>query len=257
MLGGKPMPSYPWAMSDVYENPAVLADYLLFHYGAADEILPPGLEWPAAMRSALDFPLRTTRHFGNLRVARALDLGCAVGRSTFELSRMADFAIGIDFSQGFISAATKLAESGELAYERLDEGHRKSPLVATPPQYAGSGKITFRHGDAMDLPTDIGTFDRIHAANLLCRLPTPERLLRRLPTLIVPGGELVIATPCTWLAEFTPPDNWPEGQTIDWLDEMLGENFERTGLYEEPFLIRETARKFQWTRSQVSVWRAF
>ena len=107
----------------------------------------------------------------------------------------------------------------------------------------------------MDLPEDLGLFDRVHAANLLCRLPEPERLLKRLPSLLKSGGELVLATPCTWLEEFTPVGNWPEGETFDWLQQRLAPHFELVRRGEEPFLIRETARKYQWTRSMVTVWR--
>jgi SAM-dependent methyltransferase len=107
----------------------------------------------------------------------------------------------------------------------------------------------------MNLPQDLGPFDRVHAANLLCRLPDPKRLLDRLPTLVAPGGELVLATPCTWLEEFTPPENWPPGGTLDWLRTSLPPAFTLLRQTEEPFLIRETARKFQWTTSLVTVWR--
>ena len=107
----------------------------------------------------------------------------------------------------------------------------------------------------MDLPTSLGAFDRVHAANLLCRLPEPKRLLDRLPSLVKPGGELVLATPCTWLEEFTPPENWPASGTFDWLKSALSPDFTLVKQTEEPFLIRETARKFQWTTSMVTVWK--
>lgn len=107
----------------------------------------------------------------------------------------------------------------------------------------------------MNLADDLGSFDRVHAANLLCRLPEPKRLLDRLPALVNAGGELVLATPCTWLEEFTPPENWPTAGTFEWLQECLVPHFSLIRRAEEPFLIRETARKFQWTTSLVTVWR--
>jgi SAM-dependent methyltransferase len=235
-----------------YETERLLAEYLLFHYGGADEILPAAA--PAGMRDALDFAVRTTRRFSPGEVDRTLDLGCAVGRSTYELSRHSRETIGIDFSRGFIRAATALA-TRPLAYQRLDEGHRQTDLLARLPEGLPGGQVTFEAGDAMHLRPDLGTFDRVHAANLLCRLSEPRLLLGRLPGLVKSGGELVLATPCTWLGEFTPPANWPEGATLDWLEKSLGGDFELLRRANEPFLIRETARKFQWTSSLLSVWR--
>lgn len=239
----------------IYESEKLLSEYLLFHYGAADEILPPPRSWPAGMREALDFPVRTVARFTPGRVASGLDLGCAVGRSTFEMARGCDRVAGMDFSHAFIRAAEALARGETLAYERLEEADRRSALTARAPDGVDAAKLRFFQGDAMHLPADLGAFDRVHAANLICRLPRPGLLLDRLPSLVKPGGELVLATPCTWLEEFTPPDQWPASGTFDWLVEMLTPAFQLTCQADEPFLIRETARKFQWTTSLVTVWR--
>lgn len=237
--------------SNAYESEKLLAEYLSFHYGHADEILT--VDSPAEMREALDFAVRTVQHFSDVPRSRGLDLGCAVGRSTFEMSRYCAEVVGIDFSAAFISAATTLAEK-PLTYQRLDEGNLSTSLVAAAPT-VGGGQVSFEQGDAMDLRHDLGNFDRVHAANLLCRLSDPERLLDRLSDLVAPGGELVLATPCTWLEEFTPRENWPEALTLDWLTAKLEPNFELLDVSEEPFLIRETAHKFQWSTSQLSHWK--
>jgi putative 4-mercaptohistidine N1-methyltranferase len=240
-------------VSDIYESDRILAEYLLFHYGAAEEILPPGSGWPAGMREALDFPLRTAAAFSSGAVGRGLDLGCSVGRSAFQMAESCGAVVGIDYSHAFIRAAEVLRRGGEIPYERHDEGRLATPLIARAP--AGGDRLHFEQGDAMNLRADLGSFDRVHAANLLCRLPEPQRLLDRLPVLVNPGGELVLATPCTWLEEFTPRDNWPPGRTLDWLLGRLAPHFELVRQAEEPFLIRETARKFQWSSSVLTVWR--
>ncbi|MBC8127386.1 MAG: putative 4-mercaptohistidine N1-methyltransferase [Gloeobacteraceae cyanobacterium ES-bin-144] len=242
-------------MSSIYESEKLLAEYLLFHYGTADEILPPGYIWPEGMITALDFPVRTVGHFKQPRVARGLDLGCAVGRSSFEMTRFCDEVTGIDFSHAFIRTAEALRSGETLDYARLEEGNLLTRLAARMPEGLAVDNLHFKQGDAMNLPEDIGPFDRVHAANLLCRLSEPEKLLVRLPGLVKPGGELVLATPCSWLEEFTPIKNWPACSTIEWLKESLENNFSLVTQTEEPFLIRETARKFQWSRSLVTVWQ--
>lgn len=242
-------------MSAIYESDKILAEYLLFHFGKAEEILPPDRAWPTGMVEALDFAVRTTTHFTTDSVPRGLDLGCAVGRSAFEMSRNCESVLGIDFSHAFIHAAEALRKGEKLTYQRREEATIVTQLEAQAPTGIDFSQVSFQQGDAMSLPTDLGAFDRVHAANLLCRLPEPNRLLDRLPDLVKPNGELVLATPCTWLEEFTPPENWPQTQTFDWLKESLSSAFSLVRQTDEPFLIRETARKFQWTTSLVTVWR--
>lgn len=242
-------------MSAVYEDPTILSEYLLFHYGSREEILPLDVTWPGGMVDALDFAVRTPRHFTAGDEERGLDLGCAVGRSTYEMSRRCAHVTGIDYSHAFIGAANSLKLGGPVRYQRRDEGHSATELTAKMPNGVDASKVRFLQGDAMRLPTDLGVFDRIHAANLICRLSDPVLLLERLPGLLATGGELVLATPCTWLEGFTPSDKWPSADTLEWLKGHLGRSFDLTSCCDEPFLIRETARKFQWTRSMVTVWR--
>jgi putative 4-mercaptohistidine N1-methyltranferase len=242
-------------MSDTYESSRLLDEYLLFHYGSADEILPKEIAWPVAMRDALGFTRRTASLFSKKTAASGIDLGCAVGGSTYEMSRSCEKVIGVDFSHSFINVAQKLLLGESIEYRRCEEGQLATTLVARAPQDIYASRIRFLHGDAMNLPASLGSFDRVHAANLICRLPKPLCLLERLPSLVKPGGELVLATPCTWLEEFTPPKNWPTSSTFDWLHETLNPHFELQHQCDESFLIRETARKFQWSRSLATVWR--
>lgn len=236
-----------------YETPKLVDEYLLFHYGAAGEVLP----YEDGPNGALGFAARSVTEMVSVDQARGqvLDLGCAVGRSSFELSKFSDHVVGIDFSKAFIEVAERLRRGARVPYRRLEEGGLSSPLEAVMPDGARADRIRFEVGDAMDLRPDLCSFDLVHAANLICRLSEPRRLLRRLPALVAAGGELVLTTPCTWLGEFTPPENWPDGRTIDWLERELEGCFELQRTRDLPFLIREHARKFQWSVAQGSLWR--
>lgn len=241
-------------MSNIYETRRLVNEYLLFHYGSAEEVLP----WKEGPASALGFAVRTVTELldaGKVpSPARALDLGCAVGRSSFELAKHAAEVIGIDFSQAFIDAAANLAAQGTLPYERTDEADRSTQLVATRPGGVDPSRLQFEQGDAMDLRDDLGSFDIVHAANLLCRLPDPSKLIDRLPALVIPGGQLLLTTPCTWLEDFTPKDKWPKGSTRGWLRETLSGHFDLAEEKDLPFLIREHARKYQWSVALGSRW---
>jgi SAM-dependent methyltransferase len=171
------------------------------------------------------------------------------------MSRHCDKVIGLDYSHQFIAAANRIKSDGRISYSRLDEASLTVRLEAEIPAGIDPSKVEFMQEDAMHLPDDLGEFDRVHAANLLCRLTDPVLLLERLDSLVKTGGELVLATPCTWLEQFTPRGKWPEANTMDWLERHLSESFELQLQTDEPFLIRETARKFQWTRSMLTVWK--
>lgn len=243
---------------NIYETDKLLAEYLLFHYGAAEEILPDILR--VASADVLDFPTRCAAcvDFSALpKNARALDVGCAVGRASFELARGCGEVVGIDFSQRFIDAADALKKSDELAFMRLEEGSRFSKCVAKAPAAIDRSRLSFETGDAMNLRDDLGEFDVVLAANLLCRLREPAKFLQRLPSLVKPGGQLILTTPCTWLEEFTPREHWLcDGRTttLDGLHHHLDTHFSLIRTADLPFLIREHARKFQLTVAQASVW---
>ena len=239
-------------MSNPYESSRLLAEYLLFHYGSEEAIFGrrPG------PRDALDFPARCVHELVDPDAvpagARALEVGCSVGRSSFELSRYCSQVIGIDFSHSFIQAARLLKENGLLSFRVPAEGEILDNAHARVPAELDRGRVHFQVGDAMNLPDDLGSFDLVLAANLICRLTEPVVFLQRLPRLIKPGGQLLIATPFTWLAEFTSRSKWLGGRreegtrSFDALKEILQRDFELQLTRDLPFLIREHERKFQY-----------
>ena len=200
-------------MSDIYESGRYVGEYLLFHFGKPKEIL----SWPFGPETALNFPVRTVGHFSGGEVGRALDVGCAVGRYSFEMSSHAREVIGIDFSLAFIESAERIRLVERLGFDRLEEAGEATRIEVGIPDQVIPERVRFEVGDAMNLRPDLGSFDRVHAANLVCRLPEPRRFLQRLAELVNQGGELVLATPCTWLEEFTAKENWSVGGTLDWL----------------------------------------
>ena len=66
-------------------------------------------------------------------------------------------------------------------------------------------------GDACALRADLGDFDLVVAANLVCRLPNARPFLARLAQLVRRGGVLFLTTPFTWMEQFTPKENWLGG----------------------------------------------
>lgn len=243
---------------NIYESGRLVREYLLFHYGSAEDILP----YPAGPHDALDFAVRCVDELIDPSIipsgARALDIGCAVGRSSFQLARVCSEVVGLDYSASFIAAAERVRVEGEMEFMHAVEGERTAAAVARRPAGVDASRVLFAAGDAMALPEDLGTFDVVLAANLLCRLPDPLVFLDRLPGLVKPGGQLLMTTPFTWLEEFTPREKWIGGRDgsagAEELEGLLGPDFELRFAKDLPFLIREHARKFQWSVAWGTRW---
>jgi SAM-dependent methyltransferase len=246
--------------ADAYSDPVLLAQYLHFHYAEEADYLP----WSAGPREALEFPRRCAALLlGEIGAAPALpsgiprvvELGCAVGRASFELSASASVD-ALDYSDPFIAAALCLKDEGILPYSFGWEGDQVREFTAHRPPHARPERIRFIQGDACAPPAAWRDFDGLLLANVLCRLPDPAGCLRHLPRLVRPGGVAVVTTPCSWSAAFTPPEAWlcASGSTLEGIRAALDGAFRLRRTLDMPMLIREHARKYQWTVTQASVW---
>jgi len=243
--------------NDVYESDDLVSQYCEFHYG--DEYF-----------GVANFPRRTAELcreiVGDRQIKRALDLGCATGRSTFELARFCDLVTGIDFSARFVKVGYQMQDKGHIRYAIPEEGELVSYHEKTLVEM-GLGevrdKVEFWQGDAHNLKPQLKNYDLVLAGNLIDRLYDPPKFLTDIHRRMTPGGLLVLFSPYTWLKEFTPRDRWLGGRkvdgenvtTLDGLHHTLAPHFKPVG---EPrdieFVIRETRRKFQHTVSQMTVW---
>lgn len=243
-------------MPNFYETDRAVAEYLLFHYAPPEVQMP----WAIGPREGVEFPVRcVTRTFDFAALpasSRALDLGCAVGRATFELSRHCDEVVGVDASERFITAARAMQRAGELTYDAPLEGDLCESQTARRPVEARPDRVTFEVGDALALRPGLGSFDCVLAANLLDRVPEPARLLRGFAGLVRPGGQLVLTSPYTWMEDYTPRSEWltrDSRRTTEVLASHL-EAFRFVRRLDLPFVLREHARKFQWSVAEATVW---
>ncbi len=226
--------------SNRYGTDAGLSQYLLLHYGSREETSPFPLP-----ENAIGFPRRCAAMLGEVTSGRALDLGCAVGGATFELARWFDSVLGIDLSERFIEAADTLRTDGRLEYEF-------GTALVDP--VIDRNRVHFSVGDACALPAGLRPFDAVLLANLLCRLRDPKALLTRLTELVNPGGFVLIALPYSWMSEYTPAENRLSAEA---LRALMAPHFELVRESDEPLLIREHARKFEYIVSHVTLWRSY
>lgn len=240
-----------------YESDRLVSEYLHFHYGKPEEIFP----WGDFAGPALNYASRVvTERFPPEKGGRGLDVGCAVGRSSFEMARFCDEVLGVDYSAAFVEAAERIRNSGKVTYRMALQGERGTEYSAVLPNGIDPSRVRFQVADAHELPRDLGKFDWILGANLLCRLHHPRRFLAQLPELIHSGGWLVLNSPFTWMPEHTDPEEWIGGRTDDEdsetaLRRLLEKDFEYIDEVAMPFLIRETERKYQLTLAHSARWR--
>lgn len=240
-----------------YETDKHLSEYAEFHYG--EEYF--GV--PNFSKALADIAIKA---MAKRPARKALDLGCAVGRSTFELARHFDHVTGIDFSARFIGLGVQLAEQATVRYTMTEEGDLVSYHERSLRDLGLDGvrdMVAFLQGDACNLKPIYAGFDLILAANLIDRLYSPRKFLEDVHARINPGGLLILASPYTWLTDHTPREEWLGGfkrdgenvTTFDTLKQLLTPNFHLLREPQQvPFVIRETRRKFQHSLSDVSIW---
>ena len=244
---------------NIYETDMMISQYIEFHYGDTHFDVP---NFPVACAQAC------LEYMKGRNTGRALDIGCAAGRSSFELAKIFDHVDAVDFSARLIEAPTNLQKTGTQRYVIQDEGELVSYKEVRLEDFEGyeavKDKIAFMQADACNLIGKFTDYDLVFAGNLIDSLYNPAKFLTLIKERIRPGGLLILTSPYTWLEEFTPRDKWLGGfkantgenyTTLEGIADALSPEFEMAGEPRDvPFVIRETARKFQHTLSQMSVW---
>ncbi len=245
------------AGSRLYETDGLVTQYLDFHYGDAPLGMP---NFPKACAEAT-MPLVPLNHRD-----RCLDIGCSVGRSAFEFARYFAHVDAVDFSARFIQSGVRLQEGGELLYEIPTEGELTTNRSVSLEQLglgAAASRVFFMQGDACNLKAVYTGYDVVFAGNLIDRLYDPSLFLAEIMDRILPGGLLVITSPYTWLEDYTPKEKWLGGRrehgepltTFSGLSRFLEPAFDLVHRQDIPFVIRETARKHQYTVAEMTAWQ--
>ena len=251
-------------MPNYYETDTQVNEYLVFHYANLEQTLP----WKFGPHQAFGFHTRLAECIDTSELpknSRALDLGCAVGRTSFELSRFCSKVLGIDFSNAFIDVANHILHSGEIPLVLKREGQLGDAVTNKLPEGVHPQRVSFLQGNAEALPHSIGKFDAITFANVLDRLSHPRHALEKLAEITNPGAQLVVCSPFTWWDEFTIAEErlggfnkkGKEVTSHDTIVSILEKNFSLKATCDLPFLIREHERKYHFSIAQTSLWKRF
>jgi len=143
----------------------------------------------------------------------ALDLGCSVGRTTFELAERIDgLALGVDLNFAMLKTAQTVMQTGRLSYPR-----RRLGLVSDrrefPVKLPARGLVDFWACDTLALPFTAGQFGTVLAINLLDCVASPRDLLAVVRGMLKVGGSALISTPYDWSPNATPVEAWIGGHS--------------------------------------------
>jgi len=243
---------------NIYETDELVSQYCDFQYGE---------EYFGVENFAKACAQKAIEYTKDIKQSSALDLGCATGRASFELTKSFDKVTGIDFSARFIQVGVELQKNAKVAYTQKGEGDLKERFEVNLNDFDFKddvNKVEFWQGDACNLKAHFKNYNLIMATNLIDRLYEPKLFLDKVHERINKDGYLILTSPYTWLEEYTKKEFWLGGyedengntvSTLDGLKNVLEENFELIATEDLPFVIRETPRKYQHTISQLSVWK--
>jgi len=242
-----------------YNAPGMLSAYLWSHFGdllADPEATEAYRVWSAGFQPTS---------------GAALDVGCSVGRLSFELAKTHEHVIGLDTSIAFIRKAREILMSKRLLFDLIVEGH-----LTEPRSYHFNGSLNFSRvdfivADALALPFRQRAFATTAAINLLEKVPDPLKHLMEINRVLKDDAAMFLfSDPFSWDEAVSPPECWLSGngnshysaRGIDTMRRLFAGEF---GVFDPPleiaadgdvaWKIRKTENLWEHIRSQYLIGR--
>ncbi|CAE7890753.1 unnamed protein product [Symbiodinium microadriaticum] len=237
-----------------YETQTAVNEYLHFHYGPQSVQLQMAVQGASQVTWGFERVLDVCFNHA-VGWEHALDVGCAVGGSTFALSSRFQHVVGVDTSHAFIHAACSLQRSGSLPYMLPGRGESWASIPGT----SEPARCSFACVDVMDFMHSGSRFDLILACNVLCRLRTPRAWLSSLREALSSDGVVVLATPYAWLEAWTPSEEWM-GQCGEESSKALTSFMQQLGFRElhreeVAFVLAQNERIHELFVSELTAWK--
>jgi SAM-dependent methyltransferase len=234
--------------SSGYNSQAMLSSYLWSHY--CDFLNDP--DATDAYRIWASF-LKDTDGY-------ALDIGCSVGRLSFEMTRTHSRVIGLDTSISFIRQARELMQKRRLDFELIIEGLITEKRSCEFDSIFNFENIDFMVADALALPFSRTLFSTVTSINLLEKVPDPmghlvhiDRVLRKTKSMFM------FSDPFSWDASVSEPGLWIGGKPYGQNNGRGMDNIQRLfsgedGIFDPPLKVMEQ-RDVPWKiRKTENLW---
>jgi len=188
-----------------------LSSYGFDHYGDFDPEEPVNPAMPPG--TVLNTIKKANKLYNGRPKGIIIDMGCSVGRTTFELSEKYDQpVIGVDLNFGMLKSAAKILTQGLFAYPK-----RRTGVVFENKCFGVDFKkkqnIDFWACDAMNLPFRDRTFSFAFSFNLLDCVSDPLMLLMETGRIMKKSSHVILTSPYDWSENATSFEGWIGGHS--------------------------------------------
>ncbi len=175
----------------------------------------------------------------DLKNSKALDLGCCVGRTSFELAKIYDEVLGIDFSANYINIGVKLKLYDFVNYKIKKEDKTFEERAISLKDFdleKVKDKVSFMQGDACNLKEIYKDFDLVFYSSLIDKLYYPKKFLEDVSRRINKNGFFVFLSSHNWFNEYINENNlFLEFELLDKIEvssfiKMKNKNYENKTL---------------------------
>jgi SAM-dependent methyltransferase len=194
-----------------YVEECLMGCFMDNNYGEFTPNYRPPYQW-ADYRPYWKTVIDTSRPRTEKGYDMTLELGCSVGRYTFEIARMSKLVVGLDLRFRPVFEAARFQRQGVVKYNRRVRG-RKFEEVQT--NFEPTDNALFLVGNALDPPFLKESFDLVAGLNLLDNIKLPRILLGQMNALLRSGGILILGSPYEWRLDICELTEWLETEKMD------------------------------------------
>ncbi len=197
--------------------------------------------------------------------SKVLDIGCSVGRTSFELAKTFDHVDGVDFSARLIQQGVKLQREKSIRYALVDEGEivNYHEIQCETLDLPEGKNILFSQGDASNLKAHFTRYDLVLAQHLIETHYDPAAFFKHIHQRINPQGLLIVVTDFHFNESVITKNKWFGGIKVngenmtgeEGLSQLLSAHFEYLGQDELTQELALNTRNVALSKKQLSVWR--
>lgn len=188
-----------------------LSSYVWAHYG--DKIIENRL---AAQQDCGSYVQLINQSLENCDIpieGPSIDLGCSVGRATFELAeRTGDLSLGIDLNFNMLRFASQLLSGSQATFPKRRVGLAFDDLKLDA-SFENSNQVDFWACDAAAVPIKPECCASLTSLNLLDAVSSPYDHLLQIAGLLKEGGVATLCCPYDWSTAVTAEAAWIGGHS--------------------------------------------